>query len=264
MSGLAGPGGGSMDPRPRDEARFDEELRRAARSLIKEQLPPNVLDPALAGSRALPGRVTTRRALPGFAGAAAAVVVLLIATAVALAPGAPHASVGTPPATESLGMQLSPAPSVLPVFRATSSILMDLGVLDYRCNDGAVIESPKPGPDAIVKEAAVCTAPDSAGPLTAAVIIGEATGGRVVEILVKADIVGDETPAALQAVAETVGTAASVVAYEKANGAFIKAWVLEKLPTVSKNESVVLQARGYAMRIFRSATGSFLLSMGPF
>jgi hypothetical protein len=251
-----------MDRRPRDEARFDEELRRAARSLIQEELPRNVLDPVAAGSAGLPGRVTTRRALPGFAGAGAAVIVLLLATAVALAPGSPHPTLGTPQATQSLGMQLSPEPSTLPIFRATSSILADLSALEYRCNDGGVIESPKPEADAVIKESAVCTAPDSAGPLSAALIIGEAKGGRVVVITIKADIVGDDTPAARGAVAETLGTAASVVAYVKDNGAFIKAWVLEKLPGVEKNESVVLQTRGYAMRIFRSSTGSYVMSIG--
>ena len=256
-----------LDRRPRDEARFDEELRRAARSLIREELPRDILDPVTAGSAGLPGRVTTRRALPGFAGAGAAVVVLLLATAVALAPGSPHPTVGSPQATQSLGMQLSPEPSTeastLPLFRATSSILMDLSALNYRCNDGGVIESPKPEPDAVVKESAVCTAPDSAGPLSAALIIGEAKGGRVVVITIKADIVGDDTPAARDALAETMGKAASVVAYVKDDGAFIKAWVLEKLSSVEKNERVVLQDRGYAMSIFRSSTGSYVMSLGP-
>lgn len=250
-----------VDRRPRDEARFDAELRRAARSLIREELPREILDPVAVGSAGLPGRVTARRALPGFAGAGAAVVVLLLATAVALAPGSPHPTLGTPQASQSLGMQISPEISTLPLFRATSSILMDLSALEYRCNDGRVVESPKPEPDAVVKESAICTAPDSAGPLSAALIIGEAKGGRIVVVTIKADIVGDDTPAARDAVAETLGKAASVVAYVKDNGAFINAWVLEKLAGVEKNESVLLQQRGYSMRIFRSSTGSYVVTV---
>ena len=265
MSGLDRPPTGAPGgPAPRDEARFDEELRRAARSLIREDLPRDILDPGVVGSPGVSG-VSGRRALPGFAAAATAVVVLLLATAVALAPGRHGPSAGAsnePPASETLGMQVSPRPSSAFALRPTSSLVADLAMLEYRCNDGKDVASPKPGPDAVVRYSAVCTAPDSAGPLIGAVVVGEGKGGRVVHVEIKADIVGDDTTAARQAVAEMVGVAASVTPKEKDDGIYVKAWVLAKLPTLETNEGVELQARGLSLQIFRSSTGSYAMSIG--
>jgi hypothetical protein len=264
MSGqIGGPMGDPAGRRPRDEARFDEELRRAARSLIHEDLPRELLDPAVSGATRGLGVITTRRALPGFAAAASAVAVLLVATAVALAPGGlnPAAS-QTPPATESLGMQLSPPPSPSSApFRPTSSLVADLVMLDYRCNDGREVESPKPGIDAVIRESAVCTAPD--GPVLGAVIIGEGRIG-VVHLQIKGDIVGEDTVAARQAVADMLAAVAAIGPWEKEDGLLIKDWVLDKVPSLEKNKSVVLQARGLSLSIFRSQTGSYALSMGAF
>jgi hypothetical protein len=249
--------------RPRDEARFDEELRRAARSLIREDLPRDLLDPVVAGSTRSLGGVTTRRALPGFAAAASAVAVLLVATAVALAPGGIQPAAtgsGGPPASETLGMQVSPAPSSF-ALRPTSSLVSELTMLGYRCNDGKDLESPKAGEDAVVRESSICTAPDSAGPLVGAVVIGEAKGGRVVHLEVKANIVGDDTGEARRAVATMLAEAAALGPKPKDDGIYVKQWVLSKVPGLEKNEGVELQARGLSMRIFRSSTGSYALSM---
>ena len=169
-------------------ARFEDELRRAARGLITEELPRGILDPGLAPVNESSWQ--PRRAASGLATAVAAVVVLLLATVVALVPGAPPQP--TEPAPSVLGSPAkSPGP---PGFRPTSLIRANLAKIDYTCNDGQSLPSVGSGPDAVVREAAVCMAPGDIGPLIAAVIVGEASRGAVIEVVVKSDIMGVDTP----------------------------------------------------------------------
>jgi hypothetical protein len=264
-AGRDGAPGRDGSPRPtgaerRTEARFDEELRRAARSLITEELPMDILDPALApGGGLLGGGVRPRMALPGVTAAAASLVVLLLASAVALAPGTPGPS-ASPPATESLGMNVSPKPTSGPVLRSTGQIRAELVDLGYACNDGPRIESPLPGPDAVVRDSAICEAPAGLGPLTAAVVVGEAAGARVVLVNIKADIVGEDTPAAREAVAQAMAKAAALVTVNKADGSYIGSWIVAKIPALEPREGVELERGGLFLRINRSTSGAFLFS----
>ena len=258
------PGTESRVTRPRrTEAEFDAELRRVARSMIREELPREILDPALSPDGSIAGRVRTRRALPGFAAAASSVVVLLLATAVALAPGTPNPSLGSPPSTESLGMQVSPKPTRGPVLRSTDEIRADLRVLGYTCNDGPRLESPLPGPDAVVREAAICEGPKGAGPFSIAVVVGEALGGRVTLVNIKSDVVGEDTPAARDAIAQAVAKAAGVITIEKGAGSAVSSWVAAKLPTLEPREGVEAQLGGLFLRMNRSTSGAILFSAEP-
>ena len=175
--------------------RFDDELRRAARRLVTEELPPGILDPHLAGSPARSG-VRARRALPGFATAVTAVALLVLAVGIGLAPGGPVPSASPRP---------TPAPSVPagPVFRSTTEIVAHALALGYACDDGNPLPTGA-GAGAAVRESAVCTSPSDAGPFFAAIIVAESATREVVWVAFKADIVGDDTPAAREAIATTL------------------------------------------------------------
>lgn len=175
-------------------ARFDDELRRSARALVAEELPRGILDQPVGG-RVGEG-FAGRRSSPGLAAILAAVAILLTATVIALAPGT------GPRPSPSPGVSPNPSPSATPArtkppfverFRSTAAIVGQLAKVGYRCNDGAPLASVGPEPDAVTKEAAACSAPDSIGPFMLAVIVGEAANGKVVELHVKADLVGPDT-----------------------------------------------------------------------
>lgn len=248
----------------RTEEEFDRELRRVARSMATEELPKGILDPELDPERTvLGGGVRPRRALPGFAAAAASVVVLLLASAVAFAPGTPpDPTFETPPST-SLGMEMSFLPTKPSVLRTTDQIRSDIQALGYRCNDGKRIESPRPGPNAVVRDSTICEGPQSLGPLTIALIVSEAADGRVVVVTIKAEIVGEDTEAARDAVALAVARAASVITVEKGAGSAISGWVKAKLPGVEPREGVEVELGGMFVHINRSTSGLYLFGAEP-
>jgi hypothetical protein len=184
---------GSCGPVLARAAAFDEDLRSSARGLVADELPRGILDQAIDGRAA---GVVSRRAAPSFAAILATVAILLTATVIALAPG------GGPEPSPSTGPSSSPLPSPSPTstgkpfverFKSTAAIVGQLGKLGYACNDGAPLESIGPGPDAVIKDAAVCAAPDTAGPYVLVVIVGEAANGKVVELGMNGDGGGDTT-----------------------------------------------------------------------
>lgn len=176
-------------------AAFDDELRRSARALVAEELPRGILDQSVGGADAdAEGSVVSRRGAPGFAAIVAAVTILLIGTVIALAPGTGPEPTSTPTAEPTA----SPAPvKTKPPFTerfvTTAAIVGQLTKVGYSCNDGAPLASVGTEPDAVVKDAAACDAPESIGPFMFAVIVGEAANGKVVELHVKADIVGGDS-----------------------------------------------------------------------
>lgn len=250
-----------VDP---NDARFDDALRRAARSLITEELPRGVLDPSVGASLGLgvaDGAVRPRRALPGFVSLAGAVAVLLLATAVVLAPGS-----SGPVASPSLSPP-SPSPTLTPSpskgqggLRTTDEIRTDLTTLGYACSAGLPLSTIEPGPDAVVREAIVCTAPTEGKPLQAAVIVGESASGQVVEVHAKADIVGDDTPAARDAIASVLAKAAAVAAFE-GSGSTFATWVLGHIPSLEKDDGTSAELLGLGLKLGRNTSGGYLLSM---
>jgi hypothetical protein len=251
-----------MTGRPGAEQRFDEELRHATRSLVTEELPRGVLDPVVSASLGLGGRadgvLRTRRALPGLAGLAGAVGVLLLVTAVALAPGSPGGSGSSAPPSPSPTSAQSPTSR--PPMRTTSEIRGDLIKLDYSCGPGLPLSTIEPGPDAIVRESVVCAAPASIGPLQAGVIVSESVSGQVVEVHVKADIVGADTVEARLAISDVLAKAAAVAA-QPGSGTAFATWLLETVPSLENDTSVATSIGGLELQLNRSPTGSYLLGL---
>jgi hypothetical protein len=250
-----------MSGRPTPDARFDEALGSAARALVSEALPPGVLDPGVgaAASGAI-GAVRVRRALPVPAALAGAVAVVVLAAVVAFVPGTP----GGPAPSASPSASPSPAPTAWPlsppaaVFRSTGAIEADLATLRYRCIPGRAVASVAPGPEAMVRESAVCTPPDDVGPFMAAVIIGEAADGRVVEVHVKADFSAGDTQAGRQAVAAMVAKASAVVVVS-GSGSAVGDWVNATIPSIEPNEARATEIRGVSLTLSRTSDGGYLL-----
>ena len=240
------------------ETRFDAELRRAARSLVTEDLPRGVLDQsvsaALGQERAVDGSIAGRRPLPGLAAAMVAVVVLVVASAVAFGPRLP----GGPGPSQTA----SPAPSATAVFRTTIDIRADLLTLAYTCQAGQTVNPTTSGPDVVTRESAVCLPPTDGEPYLAAVIVGESAAGRVVEVHAKGDLVGGDLPASRTALSELFGKAAAVVVVE-GSGTPIGTWVKSNLPALDAGDSASTTIVGVRLEMARSATGSYTLRLTP-
>jgi hypothetical protein len=240
------------------EAQFDEALRVAARSLVTDELPRGVLDePVSAGlglGRAVDGAVAARRAVPGFAAAFAAAIVLVLAAAVAFGPRLPGGPGPSP--------SPSPAPSAIGAFRTSADIRGDLAKLSYTCQAGQSVAPSGSGPDVVTRESVVCLPPTDGKPYMAAVIVGESAAGRVVEVHAKADLVGGDVAASRIAVATLLGKAAAVVVHQ-GSGTPVGSWVESNLPALAANDSVSTTIAGVHLEMARSATGGYTLRLTP-
>jgi hypothetical protein len=256
-----------MDPRRRTgsepdggvDDRFDDALVRVARSMVGERLPGGILDPAVSESLGLPVSGDDERGsrrLPGFAVAGAALVVLALAVAT-LAPTLLRPG-GSPPSHAPTD---TAAPGVTLAFRSTAEIRTDLGLLGYACVDGAGDVPIEQGADTS-REAAVCTAPESAGPFTAAVTVGEALDGRVMEVSATAEIVGFDIPAARRSVASAFAKAVAIVVPAGLGNA-VATWVADNVPVVEPKGTVSVELRGYALHVDRNADGVYTLLIVP-
>lgn len=241
-----------------DADRFDEELRRAARSLVTDELPRGVWDPAVGaslGRGGLDGVVRSRRALPGLASVVGAVAVLLLAIAVVFAPGSPGGP--GPSATP------SPVPSTTPVFRTSTEIRADFITLQYMCVAGQTVAPTATGPDVVTRESVVCTPPTkSSPPYMAAVIVGESADGRVVEVHAKGDLVGVDVPASRAALATLLAKAAAVVVPEGSGNA-VGTWVESNLATLERGDAVETSIAGLRLEMGRGVTSGYTLRLTP-
>lgn len=236
-------------------ASFDDELRRSARALVVEELPRGILDQPL--DRRSPG-VVSRRASPGLAAILAAVAILLTATVIALAPGtgplpspSPSVEPGPPTAPASTPATTPPVPRFIERFRSTEVIRGQLLKLGYGCNDGAPVPSPGSAPDAVAKESTICLAPESIGPFMAAVIVGESANGKVTQLTIKAEIVGDDTTESRAAVAAAVAKIFALSLVDEGAGQSGGGWAKVHLPQLERgddNEVVLRQVDFHAWR----------------
>lgn len=183
-------------------ARFDAELGRAARSLITEELPRDILDPSLGGRAGIPG-VVGRRAVPGLSTAIAVIALTLIASAVAIGPLGPAAS-PTP------SVVVKPTKSPGPLFKTTTEIVAHMVALEYTCNDGFALPTSGPSAGLATQESTVCTAPDGLDVAAAAIVVGESAAAKVVTVWLKADILDKDSPSARDAVARQLSKLASI------------------------------------------------------
>jgi hypothetical protein len=245
------------------EQRFDAELRRAARALVIEDLPRGVLDQGLSPDGL--GGVRARRPFPAYAGFAAAVI-LLLATAIALVPGglspaSPSPSTGptTPSAQPATPSPTPTGPAVVGNFRSTSEIRADLERLGYLCKVGSPLLPTGPSPSAVALEGAICEAPEGDGTYMAAVIVGEAKDGRVVEVDVKADAVGEDTPAARDAIAQALAKAAAISVQGQATANELAGWVLDVVPPLAQLNGNSTDIGGFAIKLVRGQSGGYQL-----
>jgi hypothetical protein len=248
------------------DSRFDAALAKAARALVTDDLPRGVLDAGLSPAGSGAPVVRGRRSVPAFAGIAAAVV-LLLASAIALAPGGIPSASQTPPTlaapTPSLAASPSPAASSGPVlhgaFRSTSEIRADFEKLRYACRAGNPVLPTGPSPSAMVQEGAVCTDPGDDGRYMAAVIVGEAADGRVVEVHVKADLIGEDTTAAREALAVPLAKAVAISVQGQGVGNALAAWVVDVVPSLSNGTGNSTELLGFGVKIIRGSSGSYSL-----
>jgi hypothetical protein len=239
-------------------ASFDDELCRSARALVAEELPRGILEQALTGR---PAGVVARRAAPGLTAIIVAVAVLLTATIIAVGPGTSPAVSPTPGTSPTPGATPTGSRTGAPFverFQSTAAIVGQLTKLDYACNDGGPVPSPGPEPDAVTKEAAVCTAPDSAGPYLLVVIVGEGANGKVVELTVKGDVPADTTE---NRGLFTLGIAKvlSVALRDEAAGQNGGSWAKVHVAELNPGEDVVVVLRQVLFRAERLPNASYHL-----
>jgi hypothetical protein len=236
--------------------RFDDELRRSARGLVTEQLPHGVLDPALAPPH-LGGVLPLRHAAPGLASILAAVVVLVIATSVAVAPGV--LGPGTQPPNS--GLQVS-----APTFRATVDVIRDLQSLGYSCIPGHALPTAGPSAWPGEREGVVCLTPKSIESASAKFIPVETGDGDVVEVTIKGALYGTDTETSNDQLAAAMGKLTQLSIADPAVAAQAGRFIEETLPRLR-----VLPSGDDALMIFgdvrvflqRSITGGYLLVLQP-
>jgi hypothetical protein len=201
-------------------ARFDDALRRSAQGLVTERLPYGVLDPELAPAR--PGGVLAmRHAAPGLASIFAAVVVLMVATAVAIAPGGLGG--GTQPPDSGFTVEV-------PTFRSSFELMPSLDELDYLCTTGHALPTTGPSARAGEREGGVCLTPKTIERASAKIIPVENGDGEVVEVTIAGELYGTGTIASRAELAAVMAKLTTLSIGDPAVGAQAGAFVEETLP----------------------------------
>jgi len=240
------------DERPaggRAEQRFDAELRAVARALVQEELPRGIMDRSLAPERS--PRDRTRSLLPALAGSLILVGLLLLASVVVLAPTTVPSPSPSP----------TPAATRAQLFRDTAVVRGELLRGGYACNDGRIFPSPDAAADAVVRESLVCDAPDSVLPVTLSVTLGETIRSEVVDVVVRASIVGDETMAAREAVAARTAELARVVLYEAVQGSAAAAWLSSNVPLLEPGKQRGQVLGSLLLQVQVESSSSYVVSM---
>ena len=238
-------------------AKFDGELSRVARGLVAERMPNGVLDDDLAPAFA--GRIPPmRHVAPGLASVLAAVVVLLVATSVALAPGGLGG--GTPPPTTGLGMSA-------PAFRPTVDLIAVLrDELGYFCSAGHALPTSGPSARPGEREGVRCLSPKSIENAIANVIPVETGDGLTVEITVEGQLYGTDTVKSKNELAATLSMLTSLSLADPQAAHDAAAFVENALPGL-----VVAASGDHAVQVFgnikvliqRSIAGYYRLTLTP-
>ena len=236
--------------------RFDDALRRSARDLVTEQLPHGVLDPDIAPSR-VAGVLPMRHAAPGMASIFAAVVVVMIATAVAVAPGG--LGPGTQP-PDSLGFQVG-------TFRSTADIATSVRVeLDFDCTSGHAL--PTTGPSARLgeREGFICLTPKSIENAKAKIVPVENGDGEIVEITIAGELYGTDTLTSRDELAGVMARLTSLALADPgvaaAAGAFIEE-TLPRLQVLTSGDDALLIVGNVRVHLRRHIAGDYLLVLQP-
>lgn len=232
-------------------SRFDQELGRAARSLITEELPRDILDPAIDGARGLSG-VRGRRPVPGLTALIAVIAILTIGTGVWLAPLSP------PPSA-------SPAESVKPtkhpgaLFHPVQLILSRIGDLEYRCNDGNGDPLPSGGSGLKTTQAGICRAPADLGYQTL-VQVGSGDG-RIAALLIEADLHSElgDVPIDLDDVAAHLSMLAQQAIVGTYEGLVVNEEIRGYIPSLQPGDRAASTKDGIAIEIVRIDTTRYIV-----
>lgn len=238
---------------------FDDDLRRSVRGFVVE-LPRGILDQPIDGDAG--SGVVARSSAPGLAAILAAVAILLGATAVALAPGTGPKASPSPSAPESAAPSPVPARTKPPFaerFVSAASIVGQLNKAGYACNDGAPLASAGTAPDAMALEAAACSAPESIGPFMLAVIVGEAANGKVVELHVKADILGADDAANRGLVAAEMARVFALSLVDEGAGQNGGSWAKVHVAELEPGEDAEVVLRQVDFRAARLPNASYVV-----
>lgn len=237
-------------------ARFDDALRRSAQGLVTEQLPYGVLDPELAPAR-IGGVPSMRHAAPGLASIFAAVVIVLIATTVAVAPGP-------------LGPQTQPPDSGFQVeigtFRATVDVIRGLQALKYHCNPGGALPTSGPSARAGEREGVVCLTPKTIDSASAKITPIETGDGEVVEVSMRGELYGTDTLTSRDQLAAAMAQMTSLALADPETAADAAAFVEETLPrlrVLPSGDNALLIVGGVRISLERFIAGGYSLVLQP-
>ena len=236
--------------------RFDDELRVTVRGLVSEQLPYGILDPALS-PQSLGGVLPVGRGAPGMASILAAVVVLLVATSVVIAPGG--LGPGATPQDTGLHFQV-------PTFRATVDVIRDVRALDYGCIPGHALPTAGPGARAGEREGVVCLTPATITSAKASIIPVETGDGKVVEVSITGQLFGPSTVTSRDELAAAMGKLTFLAISDPAVAAEAGAFVEETLPrlrVLSTGDEVLMIFGDVRVFLQRHIAGDYLLLLQP-
>lgn len=243
-------------------ARFDDALRRTARAIAVEQLPPGILDPGLAVAPGTVRRGTALRGFqPGLAGVAAAVAILILATGIALVPGGLVNPRATPTAPTDTGLA-----SAAPLFRPTAAIAADASVLKLACMPGGPLPTHDARPGGPEREGVVCASVNEDATKKVALITGETGAGDVVSVSIKGELVGS-TIEATDALAIGFAKLTFISIADPRVAPVAGDWVdqtLRDLRVLSGGDSVTRVLGGIRFTFERNPSGDFMLRMEPF
>lgn len=248
-------------------AAFEDELRRSARSLVVEELPRGIVDPGVAVPA--DGPRPSRGFAPGFSAAAAAVAIILLATAVAFDPGrtgpsgTPGASLGESPGS-TIGPSIGPSngPTPMGPFNSTSLIASTAQDLGYSCREGVALATSGPSAGIAVRESAVCSALNSGGPYVATIIVGVSATGEVVNVSIKVELVGSDTPSSRDAAALAMANLSLISLADKDAGGTSSDFVLGKLPALEPiGPKLTTEIGGTRLRLERLDDGAYLVTL---
>lgn len=243
--------------------RFDDALRRTARSMAAEALPAGILDPGLAGGQGDLGGIRRGSALrgfaPGLAGMAAAVMVVVLATGIALAPGGIGGPTESPPVESSFA-------ATLPLFYPSAVIEAQLGGLNYVCVPGRPLATVGTQPGQAEREGVICMSPKEDTTRTAALITLESSNKEVVTVTIKGQVEGAATEAALEGLATIVAKLTFAAIADEVDAPLAGDWVNATLPTLRElpgGDAAVNAIGGIRITLQRDEAANFLVLLEP-
>lgn len=240
--------------------RFDDALRRAARGIVAEELPSGILAPGLvAGPDGVRHGPALRGFAPGLAGMAAAVMILVLATGIALAPGGFGGPTISPPVESSFA-------ATVPLFRTSAALATDLRGLGYQCGPGGALPTVGSRPGQAEREGLVCVTQKDDPTKQAALITGETGASEVVRVTIKGEPVGTDPEAAIEELATAFAKLTFISIVDPVAAPVAGNWVNAELPKLTAepaNDTAVNVIGGIRLTLERSALGGYLLVLEP-